>query len=131
MSTARHCVRSTTSPAPSRRWATSAPRAALLDETIATLIRLFGEDDGDTLTAMGNFAALLWQSGERDEAYALQEQVAAGLRRTLARGRSGAAAGRGGARPHAARRLRHQLLNRHDRVIHAARVRNAAARRAE
>jgi hypothetical protein len=43
---------------------------------------VFGAEDGDTLTAMGNLAGLLWQEGERDEAFSLQEQVAEALRRT-------------------------------------------------
>jgi hypothetical protein len=34
------------------------------------------------LTAVGNLAALLWQSGEREEAYALQDEVAASLSRS-------------------------------------------------
>jgi len=46
------------------------------------LLRTFGEDDADTLTSMGNLAALLWQGGEREEAFAVQEHVAGALRRT-------------------------------------------------
>ena len=42
---------------------------------------LWGEDDGDSLAAMGNLAAILWQMGERDEAYWLQQQVVETRRR--------------------------------------------------
>jgi hypothetical protein len=45
------------------------------------LTRIFGEEDGDSLFAMGNLAALLWQEGERDEAYWLQHQVVETRRR--------------------------------------------------
>ena len=36
---------------------------------------IWGEEDGDTLAAMGNLASVLWQMGEPDEAYWLQQQV--------------------------------------------------------
>jgi Tetratricopeptide repeat len=55
---------------------------AMLHETIATLTRVFGDEDGDTLTAMANLAALLWQCGERDDAFVLQERVFDALHRT-------------------------------------------------
>ena len=45
------------------------------------MTRLWGEDDGDSLAAMGNLAAILWQIGERDEAYWLQQQVVETRRR--------------------------------------------------
>ena len=57
----------------------------LLVEDTAPLLpaydRLFGEDDGDSLAAMGNLASVLWQLGEADEAYWLQQQVADTQRR--------------------------------------------------
>ena len=45
---------------------------ALLGIAIETMQRVLGEADGDTLAAMGNLAAILWQDGERAEAYWLQ-----------------------------------------------------------
>jgi hypothetical protein len=48
---------------------------ALLDSAIETLHREFGPNDPDTLTALANLAAVLWQYGERGEAYWLQSQV--------------------------------------------------------
>jgi len=53
----------------------------LLETAIAAMTRLWGEDDGDSLAAMGNLAAILWQIGERDEAYWLQQQVVETRRR--------------------------------------------------
>jgi hypothetical protein len=40
-----------------------------------------GADDHDTLTAIANLAAMLWQYGERGEAYWLQCQVVETRRR--------------------------------------------------
>ena len=37
--------------------------------------RVLGEADLDTLAAIGNLAAILWDYGERAEAYWLQAQV--------------------------------------------------------
>ena len=45
------------------------------------MCELWGEADGDSLAAMGNLAAILWQMGERDEAYWLQQQVVETRRR--------------------------------------------------
>jgi hypothetical protein len=42
---------------------------------VATTCREHGELHPDSLTAMGNLAAILWQEGERAEAYALQQHV--------------------------------------------------------
>jgi len=56
------------------------------DFVISTDDVVFGDDDGDALTSMANLAALLWQEGERDKGFALQEQVAAALRRTRGAG---------------------------------------------
>jgi len=47
------------------------------------MTRLWGEEDGDTLAAMGNLASVLWQSGEQDEAYWLQQQVVDTRRRAF------------------------------------------------
>ena len=38
-------------------------------------MRLFGEQHPDSLTAMSNLAAILWQRADREEAYALQQHV--------------------------------------------------------
>lgn len=46
------------------------------------LIRVFGADDPDTLAAMGSLAALMWQQGEREDAFGLAEHVAERLCRT-------------------------------------------------
>jgi hypothetical protein len=46
-----------------------------LEQTIATMHRVLGEADGDTLAAIGNLAVILWQFSERAEAYWLQAQV--------------------------------------------------------
>ena len=58
---------------------------ALLDEAIETLHREFGPNDPDALTALANLAALLWQHGDRSEAYWLQQQVVECGGRRLAR----------------------------------------------
>ena len=50
---------------------------------LATTCREFGEQHPDSLTTMGNLAAVLWQEGERAEAYALQQQVVELQRRAL------------------------------------------------
>ena len=42
---------------------------------LATTCREYGEQHADSLTTMGNLAAILWQEGDRAEAYALQQQV--------------------------------------------------------
>jgi hypothetical protein len=47
----------------------------LLASVLATTCREFGEHHPDSLTTMSNLAAVLWQEGERAEAYALQQQV--------------------------------------------------------
>ena len=47
----------------------------LLISVLATACREFGEQHPDSLTTMGNLAAVLWQEGDRAEAYALQQQV--------------------------------------------------------
>jgi len=47
----------------------------LLETVIAASSREFGEEHADTLTAMANLAALLWQQGDQEEAYALQQYV--------------------------------------------------------
>ncbi len=43
--------------------------------------RVLGEADADTLATMGNLAAILWQYGERGEAYWLQRQLVETQRR--------------------------------------------------
>src|SRR5204862_7243775 len=53
----------------------------MLGTAISEMSRLWGEEDGDSLAAMGNLAAMLWQIGERDEAYWLQQQVVDTCRR--------------------------------------------------
>jgi hypothetical protein len=53
----------------------------LLEAVLATACREFGEQHPDSLTAMSNLAAILWQEGDRAEAYALQQQVAEMQRR--------------------------------------------------
>ena len=45
------------------------------------MTRLWGEEDSDSLAAMGNLAGVLWQMDERDEAYWLQQQVVETRRR--------------------------------------------------
>ena len=45
-------------------------------------VAALGEDDPDTLTAISNLAAVLWQMEEHDEAYWLQYHMAEALRRT-------------------------------------------------
>ena len=50
---------------------------------LATSCREFGEHHPDSLTTMSNLAAVLWQEGERAEAYALQQQVVEVRRREL------------------------------------------------
>jgi hypothetical protein len=55
----------------------------LLEAALAELIRRWGEEDGDALAAMGNLAAVLWQIGERDEAYWLQQHVVDTRRRVF------------------------------------------------
>ena len=50
------------------------------------MIRRWGEEDGDALAAMGNLAAVLWQIGEREEAYWLQQQVVETRRRVYGAG---------------------------------------------
>jgi hypothetical protein len=47
----------------------------LLASVLATTCREFGEHHPDSLTTMSNLAAVLWQEGDRAEAYALQQQV--------------------------------------------------------
>src|SRR5205823_1478535 len=47
----------------------------LLESVVAATCREFGEPDPDSLAAMGNLAAVLWQQDDRDEAYALQQYV--------------------------------------------------------
>ena len=42
---------------------------------LETLHREFGPNDPDALTVLANLAALLWQHGDRSEAYWLQQQV--------------------------------------------------------
>ncbi len=42
---------------------------------LATTCREYGEQHPDSLTTMSNLAAILWQEGDRAEAYALQQQV--------------------------------------------------------
>ncbi len=48
---------------------------ALLQTTIATSCRVLGDQHPDTLAAMGNLAAVLWQAGNEEGAYSLQYQV--------------------------------------------------------
>jgi hypothetical protein len=48
---------------------------------LATTCREFGERHPDSLTTMSNLAAVLWQEGERAEAYALQQLVVESWRR--------------------------------------------------
>jgi len=52
-----------------------------LETAIDELHRLFGEADSDTAAAIGNLAAILWQYGERAEAYWLQAQLVETQRR--------------------------------------------------
>jgi len=47
----------------------------LLEGVIATSCREFGEQHAESLTAMSNLASILWQHGDRSEAYALQQHV--------------------------------------------------------
>ena len=47
----------------------------LLLSVLAASCREFGEEHPDSLTTMGNLAAVLWQQGDRGEAYALQQEV--------------------------------------------------------
>ena len=54
---------------------------ALLETAIEELHRQFGEADSDTAAAIGNLAAILWQFGERGEAYWLQAQLVETQRR--------------------------------------------------
>ena len=54
----------------------------LLESVLASMCREFGEQHLDSLVAMGNLAAVLWQQGDRDEAYALQQHVV-GLQRRV------------------------------------------------
>jgi len=42
---------------------------------MASSCHLFGEQHPDSLTAMSNLAAILWQRRDREEAYALQQHV--------------------------------------------------------
>ena len=56
------------------------PRA-LLETAIEELHRQFGEGDSDTVASVGNLAAILWQFGERGEAYWLQAQLVEAQRR--------------------------------------------------
>jgi hypothetical protein len=47
----------------------------LLEGVMASSCHLFGEQHPDSLTAMSNLAAILWQRRDREEAYALQQHV--------------------------------------------------------
>ena len=47
---------------------------------MASSCHLFGEQHPDSLTAMSNLAAILWQRRDREEAYALQQHAVETLR---------------------------------------------------
>jgi hypothetical protein len=47
----------------------------LLEDVLSTTCREYGEEHPDSITTMSNLAAVLWQAGDQNEAYALQRHV--------------------------------------------------------